>query len=203
MAKPLILSFDGQEISLRLTKVDREKLYGAVEIEALDENGDPLFLRVLAADGKTVIDKGGTALATLNEAGDSLDRNTLIPVNADGEPIEPVVSSFDIVNKPTLTDAEDYLSHNVKSVYILDAAIEEDLELLKGYLEGGDLYKFKFSFRAGPEYDEAFLLGNKNGIFMIVGSQANLPFIKLNEATVLEPIEEEEISAEEIDFDLL
>lgn len=203
MAKPLILSLDGQEIPLRLTKIDREKLYGAVEIEALDEKGGRLFLRVLAADGKTVINKGGTALATLNEAGDSLDRNTLVPVNSDGEQIEPVVSSFEMVNPLTLTDSEDYLSLNVKSVYILEAAIDEKLDLLESHLAGDNIYKFKFSFRAGPEYDEAFVVGNKHGVFMVVGTPANLPFIKLSEAMILEPVDEEEISAEEIDFDLL
>ena len=203
MPRPLVLSLDGQEMPLQLEKIDREKLYGALEIEAFDENGDEVFLRVLAADGKTVIDKGGTALATLNEEGDSVDRSSLRPVSADGEESEPVPSSFDTVNILSLTDAEDYLSHNVKSVYVLDTEDDSDLDYLKSHLAGDNIYKFKFSYRSGPEYDEAFLIGNKQGIFMIVGTPANLPFVKLNQPTVIEPVEEEEISAEEIDFDLL
>lgn len=203
MARPLILSLDGQEVALRLTKIDRKKLYGDVEIEAFDEKGEQVFLRILAADGKTVIDKGGTALATLDEEGDSIDRNTLIAVSPDGEELEPKPSSFDNVNNLSLTDAEDYLSHNVKSVYLLEAAEDADNKFLKDHLEGDNIYKFKFSYRAAIEYDEAFIIGNKNGVFMIVGTPANLPFVKLNEASVLEPVEEEEITAEEIDFDLL
>ena len=61
MARALVLSLDGQEFPVSLVKIDREKLYGTVEIEAFDEKGREASLRVLAADGKTLIDKGGTA----------------------------------------------------------------------------------------------------------------------------------------------
>ena len=39
MARPLILSLDGQEFPVTIFKIDREKLYGRVEIEAYDEKG--------------------------------------------------------------------------------------------------------------------------------------------------------------------
>ena len=77
MAKNLVLSLDGNEFEVVLTKIDREDLYGRVEIEAFDEKGNPASLMVLAADGKTLIDKGGTALATLDEHGNSVDRRTI------------------------------------------------------------------------------------------------------------------------------
>jgi hypothetical protein len=38
---------------------------------------------------------------------------------------------------------------------------------------------------------------------MTVGKQAALQFVKLNQAAVLEANEEEEISADDLDFDLL
>ena len=37
MARPLVLSLDGQEYPVTLVKIDRDKLYGKVEIEAFDE----------------------------------------------------------------------------------------------------------------------------------------------------------------------
>ena len=74
MARELILSLDGQETAVRLVKLDRERLYGEVEIEAFDEKGNEASIKVLAADGKTLIDKGGTALTTVNEEGESISR---------------------------------------------------------------------------------------------------------------------------------
>jgi hypothetical protein len=54
---------------------------------------------VLAADGKTLIDKGGTSLATVDEKGTSVDRTSLSAVSEDGDAIEPVPSSFNEPNK--------------------------------------------------------------------------------------------------------
>ena len=39
MPRQLILSLDGREFPVTLTKIDRDKLYGSVEIEAFDEKG--------------------------------------------------------------------------------------------------------------------------------------------------------------------
>ena len=90
MPRPLVLSLDGREFGVRIVKIDREKLYGKVEIEAFDEKGNPAQLLILAPDGKTLIDRGGTALATVNEDGDSVSRADLIPVDEEGEKIETV-----------------------------------------------------------------------------------------------------------------
>ncbi|MBK6723232.1 MAG: hypothetical protein IPG58_08105 [Acidobacteria bacterium] len=62
MAKELVLSLDGQRFSVSFRKIDREQIYGSIEIEAFDEKGNPAQLLVLAADGKTLLDKGGTGL---------------------------------------------------------------------------------------------------------------------------------------------
>src|SRR5205814_9692038 len=90
MARPLILNLDGEEFSVSIRKVDRDQLYGSVEIEAFDEKGNPASLLVLAADGKTLLDKGGTALATLDEKGNSVERNTLKSVKLEGGELKTV-----------------------------------------------------------------------------------------------------------------
>lgn len=203
MARPLVLSLDGEEFPVNLTKIDRDKLYGSVTVEAFDEDGDEVFLRVLAYDGKTIIDKGGTALATVTEQGDSIPRNRLIAVSSDGEELEPVPSSFSAPNLLERATVEDYLSHTVKTVYALEAAEEGELDHLRDALSDGRIYKFPFSYRGGLEYDGAFLIGNKEGIFMIVGQPAVLKFLKLGQAAVLEPAEEQEVAVDDLDFDLL
>ncbi len=203
MARPLILSLDGTEIAVSLIKIDREKLYGTVEIEAFDEKGREASLKVLAADGKTLIEKGGTALATVSEKGDSLDRSKLTPVDADGEKIEPVQSSFGEPNKLKKATAEDYLSQIVKSVYLLQPFEDSDIDYLKDHLSADQIYSFPFSYRGGVEHDDAFVLGANNEAFMVTGKKSNFEFLKLNQAAVLDAGEEDDISADDLDFDFM
>ena len=203
MARPLILSLDGTEFPVTLVKIDRDKLYGRVEIEAFDEKGREASLRVLAADGKTLIDKGGTALATITDKGDSVDRNDLVPITLDGEKIEQVPSSFNQTNILKPATVEDYFTQVVKSVYVVSAHEDADISELHDHLSTERIFTFPFSWRGGIEYDNAFLIGSGGEAFMVVGKQAEFQFIKLNQAAVLESAEEEEISADDIDFDLL
>ena len=203
MARPLILSLDGQEFPVSIEKVDREKLYGTVEIEAFDEKGMPATIKVLAADGKTLIDKGGTALNVVNEEGTSVSRSDLSAVDSNGDPIETVPSSFGRPNVLNRAQIDDYLSQLVKSVYILRSADGEPLDYLHDHLSAGEMYEFPFSYRGGLEYDSAFVVGTGKDAFMIVGKPAALQFVRLNQAAVLDSVEEEEISGDDLDFDLL
>ncbi len=203
MARPLILSLDGQEFAVTLVKIDRDKLYGKVDIEAFDDKGREASLRVLAADGKTLIDKGGTALATITDLGDSIDRNDLVPIDADGEEIEQVPSSFSQTNDLQPAAVEDYFLQIVKSVYILGSYEGSDIAALNDHLATKQIFTFPFSWRGGIEYDNAYLIGTGGEAFLVVGKQAEFQFIKLNQASVLESTEEEEISADDLDFDLM
>ena len=204
MAKNLVLSLDGNEFEVVLTRIDRDDLYGTVDIEAFDEKGKPAALKVLAADGKTLIDKGGTALEVVNSKGDSIDRTQLTAVDLDGKKIEKVESSFNQVNKLKKANVDSYLGLVVKSVYVLDAAEESDLQYLQEHLESKQMFSFPFSYRGGLDYDSAFILGGDgNNAFMVVGKDGDLQFMKLNQAGVLSSNEEQEISGEDISFDLL
>jgi hypothetical protein len=205
MARELGLVLDGVEYPVKINKVDRKRLYGDIEIEAFDESGEPAYLRYIAEDGQTIIDAGGTALATISEDGDSVPRNELIPVDAGGKEIEPVPSSFGAVNQLKKATHEEYLSAIVKSVYTLDPATEEeDLSELAEALEGDVIYKFDFSYRGGLQYDEAFLIGEGKNIFMIVGVPAALEFVSLNQAVNLDDTgEEQDLSVDDLDFDLM
>jgi hypothetical protein len=202
MARALVLSLDGQEFPVQMQKIDREKLYGKIEIKAFDEEGNEAFLQILDADGKILIDTGGTSQATLDEDGNSVDRKKLIPITSDGEEIEPVPSSFSAPNLLYEATIDEYLSHSVKSVYFLTPPEGSNFDLLKDVLSGDVIYKFDFSFRGGLEYDTAFLVGNVKTVFMVIGVNTTLEFVKLNQPSVLEPIEEQEISGEELEFDL-
>ncbi len=203
MAKNLVLSLDGKEFEVVLTRIDREDLYGKVDIEAFDEKGKPAVLKVLAADGKTLIEKGGTALEVVNEKGDSVDRAELTPVDLDGKEIPRVESSFIEPNKLKKAEIDDYLGLVVKSVYVLDSTEESDLQYLRDHLAGKQLFSFPFSYRGGIENDAAYILGDVNDAFMVVGKDGNLEYLKLNQAGVLSSNEEQDISADDLNFDLL
>lgn len=187
---------------MRLTKIDREKLYGEVEIEAFDEKGKPAEIKVLDADGRTLIDRGGTALALVDENGSSVSRSNVTAVDADGDAIEKVPSSFDAPNVLKRAEADEYLDQIVKSVYLLGEA-DEPLDFLHDHLADGQLYSFPFSYRGGLEFDNAFVVGSRSDAFMIVGRTAALKFVSLNQAAALDAVEETEISADDVDFELL
>jgi hypothetical protein len=201
MPRPLVLSLDGREFGVRIVKIDREKLYGKVEVEATDEKGNPAQLLILAPDGKTLIDRGGTALATVNEDGDSVSRADLVPVDEEGEKIETVPSSFGQVNVLKRVKVEDYLSQLVKNVYLLEAEENADQKYLQDHVSSGLIYNFDFSYRGGIEYDNAFVIGNKSDAFMIIGKPAETEFVRLNQAVDLDATEEVEVAADEISFE--
>src|SRR5687768_8746706 len=169
MPRELILSLDGREFPVAMIKIDRDKLYGSIEIEAFDEKGREASLRVLASDGKTLIDKGGTALTIVNEKGNSVDRKELQPVDEDGEPIDPVPSSFNAPNVLDRATTDDYLAQMVKSVYLLQPPENGDIAYLLDHLDGEQIFTFPFSYRGGIDYDKAFVLGADKEAFMVVG----------------------------------
>jgi len=203
MPRELILSLDGREFPVTMIKIDRDKLYGSVEIEAFDEKGNEASLRVLAADGKTLIDKGGTALTTVNAKGTSIDRTALTPVDENGDKIEPVPSSFSEPNVLNRADADDYLAQVVKSVYLLQPPEGGDIDYLRDHVSSKQIYSFPFSYRGGIDYDKAFVLGADNEAFMIIGKPAEIEFLKLNQAAPLDSTDEQEVSVDDLDFDLL
>jgi hypothetical protein len=202
MPRTLTLSLDGEEFPVVLQKLDREKLYGSVEVEAFDDKGKPAQILVLDADGRTLIDKGGTALATVDAKGNSVDRSVLRAVDENGDPIERVPSSFDGPNVLKNAEANDYLDQIVKSVYLLQPA-DQPLDILHDHLADGQLYSFPFSYRGGLEHDNAFVIGSRSDAFLVVGRTAALKFVGLNQAAQLDAVEEQEITADEIDFDLV
>jgi hypothetical protein len=203
MPRPLVLSLDGEEFSVGLFKVDRADLYGEVKIEAFDEKGNPASIRVLAADGNTLIDKGGTALEMVDKDGNTLERNQIQTVDLKGKELKPVESSFSHVNLLKQATVEEYLSLIVKSVYWIQPNEGESVDLLLEHLKTGRIYKFPFSYRDGIESDEAYMIGNGKDAFMVIGQCATLQFVKFNQNVQLDSTEDQEISADDIDFDLL
>ena len=191
-----------KEFTVGLTKVDRKKIYGQTIVEAFNEDENLCEIVSIANDGQTLFGKGGIAFAVRNEDGDFVKKSELIPVGEDGEPIEESESSFDepiqVVETATV---EDYLSHQVKSVYALDEV--ENFEVLEELLKDGDIYKFAFSYRKGIIVDTAFLLANNEGVpFMIITTPSEFEYLGFKDSS---PLDEEPDFEEEsmLDFGAL
>ncbi len=196
MAQALQFQFGSDEFSCTISKVDRSKLYGSVQVEALDEEGQRCSLATLAGDGKTLIPMGGTALAYFSPDGMWRDKDSLKPVDLDGNEITPVTSTFKLAT-PLVTKAtyEEYLSHNAHLIYQLnlvgDAAFPS---ALVEELNEGTIYQFPFSYRGGLEADQGFLLAGADGvIWMVVGKKTDIQFVGSEQAGTL-VVEEEDAS---------
>ena len=202
LAKPLVLQFGGADLNFQLEKVDRSKLYGWIDVEALDDKGRKCQLVTLAGDGRTVVGPGGTSFGYLSADGDWLDKKTLKPVDREGKPITPVNSTFSapvpLAKKATI---EEYLSHNIKGVYLL--ACETDMAALADELKKGTIYTFPYSFRGGLEASVGFLLASSDGgIFLAIGEPTKIHFVGLEQAAVLTE-EEEADGDDDMDFGMM
>jgi hypothetical protein len=193
MAKPLIFRFGKSELSFQLDKLDRDKLYGYVDTEALDSQNRSCQLAMLGGDGKTLVGRGGSALQYVDADGSYCARAALKPVSPEGQPLTAVPSSFaSPVSLDKRASIDEYLSHNVKSVYLLTPPLGAD-ELVKE-LRSGAIYTFPFSYRGGLNPAVGFLLASSEGIpTLAVGQKTRLQFVKLSEI----PDPDEETSVEE------
>jgi len=196
MARTATLTMSDKSYSVGLNKLDRKKIYGWSKVDIFDDNDQSCSLASIA-DGRYVLPSGSITLAGFNPKGEYIAKSSLIGVDEKGKKVEKVPSIFDEPATLTKADLDEYLSLNVKSVYQL--AIEEGKEELLGLLEGGDIYRFPFNYRADYEADDAFLLTSAGEVFAVVGKQAKLEFIGLENKE--EEVPEEPEVPEEDDFD--
>lgn len=196
MARALSFRHGTNELAFGLQKIDRKKLYGHVETQALDGAGRPCELSILASDGRTLVARGGSALLMLDADGQYAPRDELRPVRDTGEPVRRVPSSFDApIALHTRASIDEFLGHNIKSAYALTPPMGA-AELLDE-LRQGFIYSFPFSYRGGLDPDVGFLLANPDGApFLLLGKPTQFQFVSLAQI-----VEAEEDSVPEADDD--
>ena len=199
MAKPLVFQWRDRQISFQMAKVDRARLYGFKESEVLDDQGQRCELATLAQDGQTVVGRGGSAFGTLTADGTWIEKTQLRPVDAAGQSIQPVPSSY-AAPVPLVEHAspEDYLDCAVRSIYLMETT--DDIGQLADELKQGTIYRFPYSFRGGLEPDQGFLLANANGeLFCAIGKPAKTEFLGLAQAAPAVEDEDSQRADEEVD----
>lgn len=203
MPKPLVLRLDGGEFPLELTKVDRSDLYGYVETEALDAKGRRCLSATLADDGQTLVGPGGSAFACLSPEGKWLEKSALKAVDAEGNPITPVPSSYSAPVDVTKTvSVDEFLTYNIRSTYQVAAADGSDLGPLTTRLKNGEILSFPYSYRGGLEPDTAFLLLAADGTpFLCLGAATKLELVGFDQHAAVE--EDSADDSDEIDFNMM
>ena len=198
MARMASLKLNDKIFSAGFVKLDRKKIYGWSKVDIFDEN-DQICSLANISDGQYVLPSGSITLAGFNTKGEYVSKGSLVGVDDEGKKVEKVPSIFDEPAALKKADLDEFLSLNVKSVYQL--GMEEGKEELLGLLEGGDIYHFPFNYRADYEADDAFLLTSAGEVFAVVGKQAELEYIGLENKEEEVPEKPEAEAPEDDDFD--
>ena len=204
MPRALKFKYGDSEFECELNKIDRRKLYGSVDVETRDIDGNRCGLATLANDGKTLIPYGGTALGYISSDGEWVERSDLKPVDLSGNELPLLSSSFDVTIelKKTAT-LEEFLNYSSRLVYLMgtdDNFAPEVTEQLKQ----GVIFQFEFLYREGISADPAFLLGTSDGlIWMMVGKPSAIEYVGLDQAAVCFVEDEDDEEVEEFDFEML
>ncbi len=207
MAKPLVFDFEGSPVALSMNKVDRARLYGFKELKVLDEDGAPCELATLGDDGRKLVGRGGTGVGYLTADGNWCDRESLRPVNLEGETIVPVKSSFGSpIPLTKRVSVDQFLDHSIRLIYHLTPDDQPLPATLQEQLEAGEIFQFPYSYRGGLEADTGFLLANEqNDMFLLVGDGASIHFVGLQQAAAVagaaEPADEPD--ADPMDFGMI
>jgi len=203
MAKAIQFNAGKLTFAASLTKVDRDKVYGFIEVKVNDDKGNPCTMGSILDDGKTLILNGSTANKTVDASFNELDKKKLKVVYQDGKDAVLVPSSYDGEVLLTLTSLDDLFNLEVTSVYQLD--FEDDLQKksVSDFLASGKVARFLFNYRADYEGADAILIANANGIFALTGRIIDFPFLKNEVEPISETLVEQPIEEEGMDFGML
>jgi hypothetical protein len=203
MAKAIQFNAGKLTFAASLTKVDRDKVYGFIEVKVNDDKGNPCTMGSILDDGKTLILNGATANKTVDASFNELDKKELKVVYQDGKDAVLVPSSYEGEVLLTETSLDDLFNLEVTSVYQLD--FEDDLQKksVSDFLASGKVARFLFNYRADYEGADAILIANANGIFALTGRIIDFPFLKNEVEPISETLVEQPIEEEGMDFGML
>lgn len=201
MAKSLTFSLGALQFQLSPRKVDRDHLYGHTELRAVTDSGAICLQGAINGDGTNIICPGATKIGLADGDGRWVDRAELVPATVDGIMPVRVASSFDAeIVLDREASVEDLLNLTINTIYHLTG---DEEAVLQG-LVGDRIYAFPFSYRGGYERQQAYLLTNDHGVFMLAGTHADYEFLALEEVGELDnPDEELALEEDILDFSML
>lgn len=203
MGKNLSFKIAKNTFSASITKVDRAKVYGYVEELVLDSSGNPCTTASLLDDGQTLILAGATAMKTVDDAMNEVDKKILKTVYLDGKDAIMVPSSYDGEIELNKTSLDSLFNLEVATVYQLSWEDEASKKEMLIALENTAVYEFVFNYRADYEGADAVVISAQNEVFVLTGRMLAFDYLENKTAA---PIVEEvtaEAVEEEMDFGML
>ena len=203
MAKAIQFAADNLKFAAALTKIDRDKIYGFIEVKVHDDKGNPCTMGSLLDDGRTLVLNGATALKTVDSKYNELDKKTLKVVYQDGTDAVLVPSSYEGEVKLLECSMDDLFNLEISSVYQLDIENAEQKKMVTNFLADGKVARFVFNYRADYEGADAIIISNANGIFALTGRIIDFPYLENKLTASISNLQEETIEEEGMDFGML
>jgi len=198
VGRTINISFKGKESVFSISKLSRSKLYGRKRRIPIDADGNSCTRASLDVTGGILLKKGMTGQGYLDDKGNWLERSTLTGVDGQGEVLKPTPSTLGEVVQGEEASLEDALDLRVSSVYALEPKeLDDDL---KKSLEAGSLVGLDFNYREDYQMERAFLAGNKDGYFAMVGQPATPGWSEYEKSHNV--ADEESYEDDELDFEM-
>lgn len=199
MAKPIIVSWQGNQSSFNIAKLDRTKLYGRRQRQVLDSAGGRCERAELTRDGALLIRSGMTAQGYFDDAGTWIANRELVGIDAEGGLVDKVPSTLGAEQElEGPVDPGDVLELAMRSVYMLTP--EELDDGLKDKLLAGAIFRFAFNYRADYEAETGFLVANEGAFFALIGRPAPAQWCELE--TVVEESFDTDDDDDDLDFEM-
>ena len=199
----LKFSMSAKAYELEPIKLDRKKLYGWSETLILDENGSECQVSDFLVQNSLFLPKGSFGLGALDANNNWVEKNELKAVNANGEGVIQIPSSFDsVITLDSTVSIEEYLEYAITSVYSLQGE-ENCPDFVERIKNSKDIFTFDFNYRASYEPDKAFILESAGELFVLVGKKTDFNFIGLAETALLDDEDTESETDDELDFSMM
>jgi hypothetical protein len=202
MPRRMEFDYNGESAIFTLTKITRSNLYGSKKRMPVDAQGRACSRALLTRDGRFVLPAGATAMAYLDELGDSVERSALQTLGNDGNPLPAGESSFETpVPLENPVEPAALLDCSVDHVYALEPiTISPDLDRS---LTEGAVFRFPFRFKSGPAEYAGFLLKNRVGFFLLLGHANGFDYVDIDSADAGPADVDEEEWDGELDFAMM
>lgn len=200
MAKPVTLLFQGGEVSFAPARVERSRIYGSRKRVAVDAAGQVCTRAALTQDGTTLLTSGMVAQGHFTPDGRWISRAEMVGLDATGKVVAVQPSTLGVpqpVDGPV--DPAGVLSLSLQSVYLLTPS--DPAHPLVNALRDGQVFRCPFNYAAGLEVETAYLVGNDEGCFALVGRIAPAPWTEEGATFVAEASADEDMA--DLDFDQL
>jgi hypothetical protein len=187
MARELLFAWRGESAAFDHQRIERRQLYGSKRRIAIDAAGNPCTRASMTLDGTTILRPGMTAQGWFTEDGEQVESAEVQAVGTDGTPLAA---------HPSTIGVEQPLDGPVTAVQVLDLAVEAVLMLtprhlpegLRSALERGDVFRFTYCYRPDPAPATAFLIGNQQGFFALIGRPSQIPWMTREQACEDAPV---------------